>query len=207
MLGYMQKTRYLLLIIEIDNSGEVHIYIDSTHAAYRNRKEYSGLHVMIDRGAMINQSKKLGVVRNSLTETEIISTSERFPQCTQFRYFGLSHSDDVKEDILMQDNISVIMLQKNYPYSARKETIHIHARYYFIIDKINNKEVTIIYYPTKKIITDFSSKRIQGLMFKQQRNDIIGLKEKDFEMYKAQYRRIIKKYDLWDEEEDHLERI
>ena len=203
----MWKMRYLFLIIEINDSEEVHIYIDDAHAMYCNRKEHSRLCMTIDRGAMINQSKKLGAVTNSLTEMEIILNSEQFPKCTWFRYFRLAQGDNAKEDILMQNNMSAITLQKNYPYSTRKGTKYICTCYYFIIDKINNKEVKIIYCLTEKMIADFSSKPIQELMLKQQRNTIIGLKEEDFEMHKAQYRRIIKKYKLWDEQEDDLERI
>ena len=127
----------------------------------------------------------MGVVTNSSTETEIVSTGKRFSKCISFRYFHLAQGDDIKEDILMQDNISAITLQKNYLYSTRKGTKHIHVCYYFVVNKINNKEVKIIYCPTEKMIADFSSKPIQGLIFKQQRNTIMGLKEEDFEMYKA----------------------
>ena len=96
----------------------------------------------------------------------------------------------------MQDNHSAIILQKNYPYSICKGTKHIYIRYYFVVDKINNKEVKVIYYPTEKMQTDFSSKPTQGLLFKQQRNIVMGLKEEDFQMYKAWYKRVIKKFDL-----------
>ena len=81
MLGYMWKTRFIPLIIEIDENGDVHIYIDSTHAIHSNGKGHSGLYVTMGRGAIINQSKKLGVVTNSSTETEVISTGERFSKC------------------------------------------------------------------------------------------------------------------------------
>ena len=54
--------------------------------------------------------------------------------------------------------------------------------YTFVVDKIQNKEVKIIYCPTDDMIADFSSKPIQGLVFKQQRNIIMGLIEDVFPM-------------------------
>ena len=36
-------------------------------------------------------------------------------------------------------------------------------RCYFVVDEINNKEVKITYCPEEKMISDFSSKLIQGL--------------------------------------------
>ena len=113
----------------------------------------------------------------------------------------------MKEDILMQDNDSAIVVHKNYPYSTRKGTKHIHVRYFFVVDKIRSKEVKVIYYPTEKMWADFSSKPTQDLLFKQQRNIVMGLKEEDFPMYKAWYKRVIEKYDLWDDLEDDLDRI
>ena len=94
------------------------MHIDSTHAVHSDGKGNSGLHVTMGREKIINQSKKLGVVTNSFAETEIISTGQRFPKCTWFRYFRLVQGYDAKEDILMQDNRSAILLQKNYPYST-----------------------------------------------------------------------------------------
>ena len=70
--------QYLLLIIEIDKSSNTYMYINRAHTVYCDSKDYSGLYIMIGRGAMINHSKKLRVVINSLKETEIVLTRERF---------------------------------------------------------------------------------------------------------------------------------
>ena len=155
------------MIIEIDEKGDVYIYIDGAHAVHDDAKGHSGLYVTMGRGGLINQSKKLGIVTISSTETEIVSTEERFPKCTWFRYFWLAQGDDVKEDILMQDNDSGILVQKNYPYSTRKGSKHIHIRYFFVVDKVKNKEVKIIYCLTDKMWADFSSKPTQGQIFRQ----------------------------------------
>ena len=111
----MWKTCYLPLIIVIDDNGDIFMYIDGVHAAYEDRKGHFGLFLTIDRGSMINQSKKLGIVTTSSTETEIVSTGEHFSKCMWFRYFRMAQGDDVREDILMQDNESSIHIHKNYP--------------------------------------------------------------------------------------------
>jgi len=61
-------------------------------------------------GAMINVSKKLGVNTVSSIETEIVSTDERFPKFTCFRYFRRAQDSTLKEDILIQDNQRCILL-------------------------------------------------------------------------------------------------
>ena len=80
-------------------------------------------------------------------------------------------------------------------------------QHFFVVDKIRNKEVKGRDSPTQKMWVDFSSKPIQGLLFRQQRNVVIGLKEEDFPIHKAWCKRVIEKCDLWDDQEEDLDRI
>ena len=53
--------------------------------------------------------------------------------------------------MLAQDNDSAIVIHKYYPYSTRKGTKHIYVRYFFVVDKIRNKEVKVTHCPTEKM--------------------------------------------------------
>ena len=86
---------------------------------------------------MINLSKKLGLNTNSSTETEIVLTGDRMPKCTWYQYFCVVQGGKAVEDILMQDNKSAILLQKNWPYSAEKGSKHINVRYFLWLIKSN----------------------------------------------------------------------
>ena len=80
----------------------------------------------------------------------------------------------------MQDNKSAILLQKNWPYSTRKGSKHIHVRYFFVVDKIRHKEVKIMYCPTELMIADFkNTKPLQGALFYFFRNKIMGISTED----------------------------
>lgn len=195
------------MIIGMDDSGNVVIYVDGAHAVHSDGKGHSGLFVTMGTGAMINVSKKLGVNTVSSTETRIVSTGERFPKCLWFRYFRGSQGSALKEDILMQVNQSCILLQKNYPYSNGKGSKHIHVRYFFVVDKIKNKEVKIVYCPTEKMIADFSSKPTQGKLFEFQRNTIQGIKVENFRLYKEWYKKVLQQYKLFDDLEHDLFQI
>ena len=72
--------------------------------------------------------KSWGVVTTSSTETEVVADGERFPKCTWFRYFRMAQGDVVKEDMLMQDNHSCVLLNKNHPFSVGKGSKHINIR-------------------------------------------------------------------------------
>ena len=189
----------------MDDSGNVVIYVDGAHAVHSDGEGHSDLFVTMGTGAMINVPKKLGVNTVSLTETKIVSTGERFPKRTWLRYFRGAQGSPLKEDILMQDNQSCILLQKNYPYSNGKGSKHIHVRYFFVVDKIKNKEVKIVYCPTEKMIADFSSKPTQGKLFKL--NTIQGIKVENFRLYKEWYKKVLQQYKLFDGLEHDLFQI
>ena len=70
----------------------------------------------------------------------------------------------MKEDILLQDNKSLIILYKNYLYWIRKGIKYINTYYFFITDKIKKKKMKIAYCPTEDIVVDYSSKPIQGTL-------------------------------------------
>ena len=201
LMRYVWWTRFLPTIIGITENGAV-IYIDGSHAIHADTKGHSGLFTTMGKGAMISQAKKLGIVTTSSTETEIVSTGERMPKCTWFRYFRIAQGDSATEDILMQDNKSAILLQKNWPFSTGKGSKHINIRYFFVVDKIKNKEVKIIHCPTEEMIADFNTKPLQGKLFLYFRNKIMGIRMEDFKRYKEKYMESLKRYGLCDEEDD-----
>ena len=81
---------------------------------------------------------------------------------------------------------------------------HVHVKYYFVTDKIKNKEVKVVYCPTDELVADYNSKPLQGKLFYRHRNAIMGVREQDFAKYKELYIEVLKRYDLYDNEEDDL---
>ena len=165
-MRYVWWTQFFIpTIICITEEGAI-IYIDGLHTIHAHTKGHSGMYVYaMGKGALINVARKLGLVTISSTKTEVELTGERMLNCTWFRYFCIGQGDSATEDIPMQDNKSSILLQKNWPFSTGKESKHINIRYFFVVDKIKNKGVKIIYCPTKKMIADFNMKPLQGKLF------------------------------------------
>jgi len=50
-----------------------------------------------------------------------------------------------KEDILMQDNQTAMLLEKNCPLSIGKGSKHINIRYFSVTDKVQKREVKVLY--------------------------------------------------------------
>ena len=152
---------------------------------------------------MINVSKKLGLNTLKSTETEVVSTGERLLKCVWFRYFSISQGDKSVEDILMQDNKSAMKLQKNWPFSTQKGSQHINVKYFFATDKIKNKELKMMHCPTEDMIADYNSKPLQGKIFYDNRNLMMGLNIEEFDRYKRMYIEVLDAYDL-NFDEDYL---
>jgi hypothetical protein len=90
-------------------------------------------------------------------------------------YFLESQGYGVFEDILYQDNQSAILLEKNGKASSSKRTKHMNIRYFFVIDRIANNELSVEWCPTGQMIADYMTKPLQGTLFKQFRDHIMGV--------------------------------
>ncbi len=74
----------------------------------------------------------------------------------------------------MQNNKSLILLERNRKASSGKHMRHINIRFFFITDQVNMKEVPIEWCPTKKMVADFMTKSLQGSHFRNLRDYIMG---------------------------------
>ena len=89
-------------------------------------------------------------------------------------YFLLEQGYGVIENLLLQDNKSLILLERNGRASSGKRTRHINICYFFISDQVNMKEVTIDWCPTKQMVADFMTKPLQGCQSRNLRDYIMG---------------------------------
>ena len=81
----------------------------------------------------------------------------------------------VTQNLLLQDNKSSMLLEKNGKASSVKRTGHINIRYFFITDRVNMKEVEIEWCPTKEMVADFMTKPLQGSHFRRLCGLIMGI--------------------------------
>jgi hypothetical protein len=80
------------------------------------------------------------------------------PAICWIRYFLEAQGYHVAENILFQDNQSAILLEKNGKASSGKRTKHINIRYFFVTDRVRNKELSVEWCPTGDMIGDFMTK-------------------------------------------------
>ena len=80
-----------------------------------------------------------------------------------------------RNNLLHQDNQSLIKLEQNGKSSSGKRTRHIAIRYYFVTDIIAGGDLQVDYCPTEKMLADFYAKPLQGKLFRVFRSMIMNI--------------------------------
>ena len=73
---------------------------------------------------------------------------------------------------------------------------------FFVVDKIKNKEVKLVFFSTDKMVADYQSKPLQGMLFVDHRNMIMGINPEDFDRYKRMYVKVLMHYELYADEDN-----
>ena len=81
----------------------------------------------------------------------------------------------VDDNILYQDNKSSILLETNRKASSVKRTKHINICYFFITNRVKKGDVSVVCCLTGYMIADYVTKPLQGSLFKNFREQIMGV--------------------------------
>jgi hypothetical protein len=71
----------------------------------------------------------------------------------------------VSNNILYQDNKSVMLLETNGQASSSKRTRHIEIPYYYVANRVAKGDLRVVWCPTDKMIGGFLTKPLQGKAF------------------------------------------
>jgi hypothetical protein len=129
----------------------------------------------LGKGSIIGMSKKQKINARSSTECELVGADDAMPQVMWTRYFIEAQGFGIDDNILAQDNLSTMLLEKNGKQSSSKRTKHIRVRYFFIKDRVANNDISIRHCPTGEMLADHFTKPLQGSLFRKFRADIQGI--------------------------------
>jgi hypothetical protein len=149
LIEYLRKDNIRPLVLGADNDGLLMWYVDASFAVHPNMRGHTGGGLTMGRGFPISTS-------------------------TKQKHFLLSQGYGIIENLLLQDNRSSILLERNGRASSSKRTRHINIRYFFVCDRVNMKEISLQWCPTKEMIADFWTKPLQGSHFRKLRDYIMG---------------------------------
>ena len=79
--------------------------------------------------------------------------------------------------------------------SVGKGSRHVRIKYFFIADKVKNKELEILYCPTGEMIAGFYTKPLQGALLFKHRDCMLGINAGDIPLYRKTYEDYISSLD------------
>ena len=91
------------------------------------------------------------------------------------KYFIKAQGYTVEHNIVHQDNKSTLLLARNGKLSSGKRTRHIKARYFNITDKVESRDVELVYEPTETMWSDVLTKPKQGQHFREFRRVLMNV--------------------------------
>jgi hypothetical protein len=175
LMKYLRGTKDIPLILSANGSGILKWWVDGSFAVHPNMRGHTGGGLSMGRGFPIVTSSKQKLNTRSSTESELVGVDDCMPAILWTRYFLEAQGYGVQENIVYQDNLSAILLEKNGKASSSKRTKHIHVRYYFVTDRIKKGHMSVDWCPTEDMTGDFMTKPNQGSTFTKFRDQLMGV--------------------------------
>ncbi|CAA7027704.1 unnamed protein product [Microthlaspi erraticum] len=160
--------------IRYKHNGEEKLvgFVDSDYAGDSDdRKSTSGYVFMMSGGAISWASKKQAIVTLSTTEAEFVAAAYGACQGVWLRnVLEEIRATQTEGTILYCDNSSTIKLSKNPVMHGRSK--HIHVRYHFLRDLVNEGTIQLDYCPTQDQLADFMTKAVKLETFEKLRSRV-----------------------------------
>ena len=182
-MKYLKSTKDIPLTLEAENSGCIRWWVDTSFAVHPDMKSHSGAMMYMGQGAEISGSNKQKLNTKSSTESELVGVDDCMPIIIWVKYFLEAQCYTVSNNLLQQDNQSLIKLEKNGKASGGKITRHIAIRYYFVTNRISGGYLRVDYCPTEKMLADFFTKPLQGKLFRVFRSMLMNIQQTYFPQY------------------------
>ena len=162
LMNYLKSTKNIPLTLEAENSGCIRWWVDASFAVHSDMKIHSGAMMFMRQGAAISGSKKQKLNTKISTESEIVGVDDYMPMIIWVKYFLEAQGYIVRDNLLHQDNQSLIKLEQNGKASSGKRTRHIAIIYYFVTDRIAGGDLQVDYCPTENMLADFFHQTAAG---------------------------------------------
>ena len=177
VIRYLRGTNDMILTLEHDNSHIIKWWVDASFACHNDMRSHTGGVMTLGKGAAYATSTRQKLNSRSSTEGELVAVNDVMPHILWTRNFLISQGITVKDNVVFQDNKSAILLEENGKASSSKRTRHINIRYFFVKDRINQKELRIQHCGAQDMIGDFFTKPLQGALFYKYRRVIMNLED------------------------------
>jgi hypothetical protein len=172
-IKYIRHTKGLCLVLCAHNYLTIIVYVDASFGVHPDFRSHSGAVITLFRGTIWAKSSKQKLMTKSSTEAELVAISDVIGQVLWMRNFLEAQGYILPPVKMFEDNLSTIALIKNGKSNSSR-TRHIAIRYFFIADKVSNKEIEIEYKATEEMLADILTKPLQGQLFKRLRDQLLN---------------------------------
>lgn len=144
-------------------------YADSNFAGDpEDRKSVMGNYFFLNGAVVLWSSKKQQTVSNSITEAEYIALGHIAREAVWIRRFINEMTLDIVLAITLNGNNEMsITLTKNA--ESQHQTKHIDVQHYYIRELINEKELTVAWVSSSKMLADGMTKALPTETFQKHR--------------------------------------
>ncbi len=126
------------------------------------------------KGATSSYLRKMKVNTQSLNEMELIAADMFMPEMLWMLHFIQAQGYSAECLGLYQDNISTQLLINNRQMLSGKRTEHIKAKFFFIKDRVDDREIKVLDCWTHKMLANVMTKPLQGMAFKIMRAELMN---------------------------------
>ena len=149
VIKYIRETIHLPLLIGWDESGVLTWSVDASFAVHQDMRSHTGAALTMGKGSLISMSVKQKINTKSSTKAELVGVDDAMNFVVwsklffdwQFKEYNPATptSQLGKTNVLLQDNTSAIQLERYGKQSNTKGTRHISIRYFYMTDKLQDK--------------------------------------------------------------------
>jgi hypothetical protein len=177
VLQCLNGTKYLKSTISVKDLAILKWYVDGSHNVHWDCKGRTRAMFTLGEGAASSYSRKLKINTRSSTETELMGADLYMPEMLWSSYFIQSQGYDMKTIKLYQDNRITELLMKNGRFSSGKSTKHIKAKFFFIRDRIDSREMRVKHQPTEEMWVNILTTPLQRTAFRKMHAKLMNCKE------------------------------
>ena len=136
MITYLKADRLCKWELQADESKDLMWYVDCAVGVHSNYRSHTGGGLTMGKGFAISARKAHKLNTRSSTEGEIVSVDDCLALILWSREFMIAQGSGCNRNIILQDNMSSILLENNGKASSDKRTRHMNIRFFGITDRV-----------------------------------------------------------------------
>jgi hypothetical protein len=144
VVNYLRGTKQMCLALKRDDLQVIKWRIDMSFTVHKDMRSHTGGTMTLGKAsAVYSSSIRQKLTTKSSTEAELVGVDGVMPMVLWTRQFLEGQGYKIKDNIVYQDNQSAILLEKNEQQSSTKRTHHLKICYFFVTDRIREKQLTV----------------------------------------------------------------